>query len=258
MLAPSPQRRIHGRWYSQAHSLSWQMLHACPTAVAPRCGRPIESRVVLVDDEHEISSGSPSWIAWSSAAAMSTTDNFRVCSRTARDRTLGAPVTHNGFEDRAVLGASRDCPHCTKRRASVGAPLARARDEQQKRRAARAVAGRGAWSQSRRDTRSPHDRGVAQRRCSHSRLNWALAGRHLAACHSAESRGSGSASTGHALPAPSHVSALAASAASAVMCDRLDVPDVRSRGDRCPGQASASAPARRAFRAPPARPAGYG
>jgi hypothetical protein len=51
---------------------------------------------------------------------------------------------------------------------------------------------------------------------------------------------------------------LAASAASAVMCDRLDVPDVRPRGDRCPGQTSASAPARRAFRAPPARPAGYG
>ena len=110
VLAPPPQRRSSGRWCSTAPTLlSWQMLHACPTAVAPRCGRPIESRVVLVDDEHEISSGSPSWIAWSSAAAMSTTDNLRVCSRTARDRTLGAPMTHNGFEDRTVRSSTRDC-----------------------------------------------------------------------------------------------------------------------------------------------------
>ena len=49
VLAPSPQRRIRGRWCSTPRLLSWQMLHACPTAVAPRCGRPIESRVVLVE-----------------------------------------------------------------------------------------------------------------------------------------------------------------------------------------------------------------
>jgi hypothetical protein len=35
------------------HLLSWQMLHICSSAVAPSCGRPIESRVVLVDHEHD-------------------------------------------------------------------------------------------------------------------------------------------------------------------------------------------------------------
>ena len=71
-----------------------------------------------------------------------------------------------------------------------------------------------------------------------------------------ESRGSVSASTGHAAPAAYRLG-LAASSASGVIAIGWTCQTC-GRGDRCPGQTSASAPARRALRGPPAPPAGYG